>query len=278
MSDKKESAKQKVAELVEQFNAKPASRRKSMNEAATRNEFILPLFDALGWDTRKTDEVAPEVQVGKSFADYGFRADGITRFFVETKRIAADLERSDFAEQAVSYSYNKGIPWAVLTDFEGLKIFNAEWEVENPNMLRVLDLSYEQFVDEFDKLWLLSKESAKQDALSKEFEARGRKREPVGDRLFALFKEWRQELLQHFVSYRPDHTLGQVDEAVQKILDRLIFIRTLEDRHIEDPMLWPMYTRRKPKPPRYKSTPARFQVVFRASSRCRPVNVCETAS
>ena len=36
--------------------------------------------------------------------------------------------------EAINYAYNKGVTWAVLTNFEALRVYNAEWDAENPNL------------------------------------------------------------------------------------------------------------------------------------------------
>jgi hypothetical protein len=125
-------AKAQVGQLVTKFSQLSAHNRKGYNEAATRQEFILPLFHALGWDTEDTREVSPEEQVSRGYVDFSFRLQGIPRFFLETKRIPADLEDPRWARQAINYAWLKGVTWAVLTDFEGLKVFNAEWQETVP--------------------------------------------------------------------------------------------------------------------------------------------------
>jgi hypothetical protein len=125
-------AKAQVGQLVTKFSQLSAHNRKGYNEAATRQEFILPLFHALGWDTEDTREVSPEEQVSRGYVDFSVRLQGIPRFFLETKRIPADLEDPRWARQAINYAWLKGVTWAVLTDFEGLKVFNAEWQETVP--------------------------------------------------------------------------------------------------------------------------------------------------
>lgn len=251
MAISKEQARERIAELVKRYDALPEKRRKAYNEAEICKDYILPMFAALGWDTTDSDEVAAEVRVNKNYADYGFRLERVTRFFTEAKAPSADLEQPKHAVQAVSYAWSKGIPWAVLTDFQGFKLFNAEWDVKEVNRLRVLDIPYTQYVDQFDELWKLSRQSVKEDGIRKGFESRGgavRKALPVGDQLFGLFRQWRVNLLKMFQFYNTDRgfLLGQLDEAVQRVLDRLIFIRTLEDRYIENPILREILNRRKP--------------------------------
>jgi hypothetical protein len=52
-------SKADVERLVIKFSRLSAHDRKAYNEAATRQEFILPLFHALGWNTEDTREISP---------------------------------------------------------------------------------------------------------------------------------------------------------------------------------------------------------------------------
>jgi type I restriction-modification system DNA methylase subunit len=235
-------AKTDVARLVERFAGLTARNRKHYNEAATRQEFILPLFRALGWTVEDTHEVSPEEQVSRGFVDFAFRLGGIPRFFLETKKIPADLDDPRWAQQAINYAWLKGVTWAVLTDFEGLKVFNAEWQESIPARAVFKDLDWGHYLDRFDDLWLLSRPAIADGALDRAAEAVGRKakKTPVSRLLFADLTEWRRELFRHLRPYNPLWSVAQIDEAVQRILDRLIFIRTCEDRGIEEARLLPM--------------------------------------
>ena len=59
--------------------------------------------------------------------DFSFRLDGVPRFFLESKRIQDDLTNPKNIRQAVDYAWTKSVTWALLSDFEGLRVFNAEW-------------------------------------------------------------------------------------------------------------------------------------------------------
>ena len=74
-------AKIEVEKLVERFARLTARNRKRYNEPATRQEFILPLFRALGWNTDDTNEVSPEENVSRGFVDFAFRIGGVAKFF-----------------------------------------------------------------------------------------------------------------------------------------------------------------------------------------------------
>ena len=235
-------AKIEVEGLVERFARLSARNRKRYNEPATRQEFILPLFRALGWNIEDTREVSPEERVSRGYVDFAFRLGGIPRFFLETKKIPADLEDPRWAWQAINYAWLKGVTWAVLTDFEGLKVFNAEWQETIPARAIFKDLYWHEYLDRFDDLWLLSRPAMEEGALDRAAEAVGRKvkKTPVNRQLFADLTEWRRELFRYLRPYNPQWSIEQIDQAVQRILDRLIFIRTCEDREIEPPLLRPL--------------------------------------
>ena len=125
----KNQSKQDISNLIAKYQRlADTGRLKEFNEAQTVNEFILPLFQFLGWDIHNihADEVTPEERISKGRVDWAFRIDGIPKFFLEAKSMKVDLDVGKWAEQAINYSWNKGCTWAVLTDFEAIKVFNAD--------------------------------------------------------------------------------------------------------------------------------------------------------
>ena len=167
----KEESKKEIKKLIEKYNQVIESGRlKSYNEETTKKDFILPLFEALGWNVYNklniNDRTSAEEKISKKRVDYGFRINEIPKFFLEAKSLKGDLDNIKFVEQAINYSWHKGCTWAVLTDFENIKIFNAEWKLTNPLQAQFgQTLNCRKFLEQFDQLWLLSKESF--EALSK---------------------------------------------------------------------------------------------------------------
>ncbi len=145
------------------------------------------------------------------------------------------MDKPEHAEQAINYAWHKGCTWAVLTDFEAIKIFNAEWKTANLFQSRFISLDCNQFLEQFDELWLLSKESFEQELLNKKAEKYGKKskKSPVGEQLFSDLTKWRSELSKDILQRNKDIKEADLDEAVQRIIDRLIFIRNCEDRELE---------------------------------------------
>lgn len=238
----KEDAKQQIVGLIEKYNkVKEENRVNGYNEEMTKKDFILPLFRILGWNIEDSSEVAAEENVSKKRVDYGFRINGILKFFLEAKSLKENLDNPDFIKQAIDYSWLKGCTWAVLTNFVTIKIFNAEWKSSEPFQSHLKTISYQEFLDRFDELWLLSKESFEQGLLDKEAEKWGKrtKRIPVDKQLLADFTRFRELLSKSITKLNQNKNLTEeeLDDSVQKILDRLIFIRNCEDRGYEEKTL-----------------------------------------
>ncbi|MCX6768296.1 MAG: N-6 DNA methylase, partial [Candidatus Micrarchaeota archaeon] len=68
---------------------------------------------------------------------------------------------------------------------------------------------------------------------------KGRAREPLPKVLFSDFREWRRMLSKNIMEHSRMNKLTkeQVDEGVQKLLNRFVFIRTCEDRKLENQRL-----------------------------------------
>ena len=240
---KKPKAKREVARLVSKLDSLTKREFKKYDEENTKKDFILPLFRALGWAIEDRREVTAEDKVSRRRVDYAFRIEGIPKFFLEAKRLKADLDNPEYAWQAINYAWTKGVTWAVLTDFEGLKVYNAQWK--GPSLLynRFLEIAYTEYLERFDELWLLSRESFEKGLLDIEAEKVGKKgrREAVGKELFDDLIVWRQRLYGQLRGWKENkrYSAAQIDEAVQRILDRFIFIRTAEDRELEERVLLP---------------------------------------
>jgi type I restriction-modification system DNA methylase subunit len=228
----KEEAKQKTIDLVKKYKALDPHKVKSFNEAATKQGFIQPLFEALGWDFTDTDEVSPEDNTSNGRVDYAFKLHGVSQFFVEAKAFKEDLNDPKYIKQAISYAYNKGITWAVLTNFHFIRVFNAQ------KTEPFISVNCDQYETDFERLWLLSRESLSSGLLNLEAVKWGVLPVPIPieKRLFAQLRLWREQLFNQIFIYNDKMGLGpeDVDGIIQKLFHRLIFIRTAEDRGIEE--------------------------------------------
>lgn len=239
----KEKAKENLAKLIEKFEKELTSgRAQEYNEEETKKSFIEPLLeDVLGWDTRNHDEVSFEKTISRGRVDYGLKIESKIKVFIEAKPIRADLGKH--IEQAVGYGYNrKDVPFVLLTDFEGIKLFDVtiKPDLRNPAKGLKIDLSWQDYLKNFDKLWFLSKESVAGGALDKLLVAKPKERHTVDKAILDDLKEWRELLAKDifknnsklFESRDKENDAHYLKEITQEILDRIIFIRSCEDRNL----------------------------------------------
>ncbi|MBU2082003.1 type I restriction enzyme HsdR N-terminal domain-containing protein, partial [Patescibacteria group bacterium] len=177
----KNEAKKNIQKLIDKYQvAVSAGKISKYSEEETKKDFILPLFEILGWDVHDKNEVsAEESQSSGGRVDYGFYIDSRPKFYLEAKTFKADINSSDFAHQAIRYSWNKGITWAVLTNFEKIIIFNASNTEGLLGDKLLFSISCSEYIERFDQLWRLSKEAFKEDSIDKYAEQIGKKLQKV---------------------------------------------------------------------------------------------------
>lgn len=238
-----EQAKAAIQKLIAKYEAVKASGKLGKyTEEETKRGFIEPLFAALGWDFLERSEVTLEEQISGDRVDYGFYRNGRIKFYLEAKPLKADLHKEIYAHQAIKYSWNKGVTWAVLSDFESLIVFNAMSAEKTLGGKRFFEIPYSEYISRFDQLWLLSKAAFEADLLDAEARKVGKKLQKVSvtDQLSKDLNECRQQLTHSFRISNEKVDEHLIDEGVQKLLNRLIFIRVAEDRKVEPPTLIPL--------------------------------------
>jgi len=242
-------AKRAICELVNRFAAHKSEYESSgYLESQLRTDFVDELFKALGWDIinkKKLSRIQREVLVEKGDTtgrpDYSFRVNGEDRFFVETKAPSKGTDKPEDCFQAKSYGWNtSNVNIAILTDFKSFKVFDTtiKPDIQKPKLGLIFELDFSKFeTEDFDRLRLFSKENVANGSLdtlsSKDLSAK-RLRIPVDIALIDQMTIWRERLAKDVYKNNPTLTVRELNDVVQKLLDRLIFIRLLEDRKIID--------------------------------------------
>ncbi|MBI4361878.1 MAG: N-6 DNA methylase [Euryarchaeota archaeon] len=245
----KEQAKERVRALVEKFEkGKGHYQSPNYNEAQARQEFISPLFEALGWDIRNARGLPPQdqevlVEWGETQGrpDYAFRIGGKTKFFVEAKAPHVSLDNLQHIHKAKSYAWSsKETYFAVLTDFEDILLFDASRkpDINNPRQGMLWKLSCNEYIDKFDDLWDLSRDSVAGGRLDTLLLSKPKARDQVDEAFLDDLQKWREELAKSLYRDHPkafQNNPRLLNEVVQRMLDRLVFIRIAEDRGVLEP-------------------------------------------
>jgi hypothetical protein len=250
-------ARQQIEKLIHTYKKLTDDQKKVTSESSVVHQFLDPLLEALGWPVKDPHRYKYELSTQVGRPDMILFPEQGGNIFVEAKRfgVIAELmqsrksiagivtpqqlalpgianDRTAEEQQAINYAFSNGGTWAILTNFERLRLFNArrDWLVlsfENPNA----------YLDEFDLLWQLSYENileGRLDALSNQ-----RHREDVDTNYLNFINEWRERLAQDILNHPHDNwwvyddngqiKLAELRAVVQRVLDRLVVVRFAED-------------------------------------------------
>jgi len=261
-----EEAYQEIKTLVKNFkDNENYYLSASYSEMDARRDFIDKFFVALGWDVYHNTQKNPyeqEVKVEKNVAvgkaqkraDYSFCISPNyrdTKFYVEAKKPSKNLFNPDYYFQAIRYGWNANTPIVILTDFEEFHIIDSRFKPDIKSALdrKIERFHYSEYLDK-EKLsriyYLLSHKSVADNSIEK-FSAELPK--PKGKTVQrGLFKggyqridesfleeldEIRITLAKIFKKNNPQLSSEELTEATQRTIDRLVFIRFLEDKLIE---------------------------------------------
>lgn len=257
-------ARQRLQDLVQKYESLSDEDRRQMTEASVVRQFVDILFrDVLDWPIQDPARYIYELHTQVGRPDLTLIPERGGTIFLEAKRFGVikqlqqarktlsgtitpgqlalpgmAVDRTEQEQQAINYAFQNGGTWAILTNFEIFRLFNArrDWLV----------LSFEEpsaYLHEFDMLWELSYErviNGSLDALSNQ-----RHTEEVDSDYLAFINEWRERLAQDIVGNTAQNgwvltPSGEINllllrSVVQQFLDRLVIIRFAEDHLVIPP-------------------------------------------
>lgn len=242
---------QAVINLIEHFQRnEDAFRSGGYNEAQLRREFLDPFFEALGWDVGNRlgaaeaykdviHEDAIKVGEGTKAPDYCFRIGGTRKFFVEAKKPAISVKTDGpSAFQLRRYAWSSKLPLSLLTNFAEFAAYDCRvqpFQADKASTARVLFFTYEQYVEHWDEIVTFSKDAVLKGFFDKFIASTKIKRgtAEVDDAFLREIEKWRSDLASNIALRNPGLSQRELNFAVQRIIDRIIFLRISEDRGVE---------------------------------------------
>jgi adenine-specific DNA-methyltransferase len=264
-----EKAFEEVSRLTQQFTSGLQHYMSpGYSEAEARQDFIDDFFTALGWDVRHKQQTNPyqqEVKIEKSQkqqnetarkrADYAFFIGPNYKdevFFAEAKKPSVLIENNpQHYFQTIKYGWNSGCPICVLTDFEEFAIIDCR---SKPDMKYALNGKHKTYrytdytiKEKFAEIyWLFSREAVAQNSLTNYAAALPKAKgklvqkqlfkgsyQAIDDSFLAYIDGIRENIAKAFKKANENLNSEQLTEATQRTVDRLVFIRFLEDKFIE---------------------------------------------
>ena len=246
---------QQVTSLVSLFLENLSYYRSSeAKETTVRTEFINPLLENLGWDVANRNAQSPldrEVKEELSMKvdgvprapDYGFLINGQRKWFLEAKKPNTRLETGAAAAEAAfqlrRYAWSAGLNIGVLTNFYEFAIYDTRQMPSQGDFAAVGRLLFFT-VDELESNWaflndLLSRNAVAQGSIE-EFakdSSSSRGTQTVDLEFLSEIKGWRLGLAKDIAKRNEFLDQERLSLAVQRLIDRIIFLRFAEARGLE---------------------------------------------
>lgn len=241
-----------IADLVKRFEEQgDAYKSGAYNEAQLRQEFIDPMFKALGWDMDNVSgyaeaykdvihEDAIKIGGATKAPDYCFRIGGTRKFFLEAKKPSIDIKHdASPAYQLRRYAWSAKLPLSILTDFEEFAVYDSRVEPrldDKASVARVLYLNFHEYVPNWDDIAkIFARDAILKGSFDKFAESTKAKRgtAEVDDAFLSEIEQWRADLARNLALRNPTLSQRDLNFSVQRTIDRIVFLRICEDRRIE---------------------------------------------
>src|SRR3989338_5096702 len=247
------TAPKEILELIERFdNNRESYRSGTYNETQLRREFVDPFFGILGWDVNNKNGYAEaykdvihedSIKIGglTKAPDYCFRIGGVRKFFVETKRPSVNL-KDDIspAFQLRRYALSAKLPLSILTDFEEFAVYDCRVKPNKTDKASTARIMYVGNCAEFTQHWdeiasIFSRDAVLKGSFDRYAESSKAKKgtAEVDTAFLKEIESWRDALARSLALRNPELSQRDLNFAVQRTIDRIIFLRICEDRGIE---------------------------------------------
>jgi type I restriction-modification system DNA methylase subunit len=198
----------------------------------------------IGGLTEQYKEVVNEdsIKIGKrsKAPDYSFRIGGIRKFFVEAKKPKVEIKKdAESAYQIRRYAWNADLPISILTNFEELSIYDCRIKpkvTDSAEVARIDYMRYEQYLEKFDQLYsVFSKEAILKGSFDKFAETSKNKKGTltIGVDFLDQISQWRETFAKSIASNNPNLKIYEINSIVEKLIERILFLRICEDRSME---------------------------------------------
>ncbi|MDE2650974.1 MAG: Eco57I restriction-modification methylase domain-containing protein, partial [Chloroflexota bacterium] len=241
------TAPESLYQLVDKFERdRQRYSQPDYNEAQLRQEFVNPFFAALGWDVGDSQQVLHEAGIksggSTKHPDYSFLAGRRRAFYVETKKPAINISQQiEPAGQLRSYGWSGNTALGILTNFAEFAVYDCRIppnQGDDAAEARVWHLTSAQYPSAWTRLHETLSPRAVQQGRHKDLLADvGKGVLPVDAAFLRDMESWRALLAEQLYKQARfiDRQLNQreLNQLVQRTIDRIVFLRIAEDRNLE---------------------------------------------
>lgn len=248
-----------------------------MKEAQLEDTYIKPLFSFLNWNIHTSGikkgmeefrvQTSQRVKKSTKQPDYELwlpekenPSQMKRHLFMEAKDPKYDLQKEvQWMRQAYQYAHstlslsersNKRTNLSILTDFEEFRLFDCrdpypltknDASLYNKYVIKKFDLRYTDYIENFDLLWDTFERNNVQNGSLASFEITDKdlKKNRIAPDLKFLddLKQWRLDFARSMYKSNKSVSNEHLTSATQTLINRIIFLKMLTDREIEDDYL-----------------------------------------
>lgn len=254
VTQNKQESLDQLKVLITAFNKEYAVyKTDKYKEAQLRIDFLNPFLKTFGWDVDNEEgksqflrdiiqeesiDVDDEHVITKKNPDYTLRIQGIRKVFVEAKKASIDLSKDNKAAfQTRRYGWNANLGISILTNFETLVVYDCRYKPsvkDAVSIARFKVFNFLEFEKFFDELYdLLSFESIANGYIDEYFSLTEKETTTFDDEFLRQIEHWRESLAKDIVTNNPEINNEEINFLIQRLLNRIVFLRICEDREIE---------------------------------------------
>ena len=242
-----------IADLCDRFRAeKEFYTSKDFVESEARSKFIDPFLECLKWDVKNEKGARPDkrevitedrIVVAGSIKhpDYTLCYGGLKKIYIEAKAPSVSLKTNvEPALQVRRYAYTAKMLIAILTNFEELAIYDARIKPQVHDSVataRIEYLKFDQYVEKFEELYdHISWDAVDLGKFDSYYEGIKDKKgtKTVDEDILEMIESWRVLLALDIALHNEQMNETALTTCVQKIIDRILFLRICEDKEIEE--------------------------------------------
>ena len=143
------------------------------------------------------------------------------------------------AFQLRRYAWSAKLPFSILTDFEEFAVYDCRTKparTDSATTSRINYITYSEYPERWDEISSVFSRDAVQSGSFDEYAKSTLRKKGTAEVDAAFLKEiesWRELLARNIALRNPALTQRELNFSVQRIIDRIIFLRISEDRGIE---------------------------------------------
>ncbi|WP_394869696.1 Eco57I restriction-modification methylase domain-containing protein [Clostridioides difficile] len=248
-----EKKKHKLEEFINNFNNTKEELKNSSEQTMRTwiDEFLL-IFD---WDCKNPIQVAQEkglnqaeksrlleIDSNHSIPDYTLKNGSVRLNFLDAKDLNDNIkEDKKIAFQLRSYGWSASMRWSIVTNIEEIAFYcciNKPNKNDNPELSRVY-FKIDDYLDNFEVLYsILGRNEIvggiQDSKLTEMVKLNIDNKKTVDDHFTDIMCDFREKLAKNIYKNNPNIDIKYLNQYVQNIINRILFIRICEARGIED--------------------------------------------